>query len=170
MNSWPAQMSSHASVRTQSPSWNSVVTEIIPRLYISDLCSAENPVILTSLGITHVLSTMPGFIAIPPQLSLRHAQIPLDDFPFAELVEHLPKATSFLGEALRDPDARVLVHCVEGISRSVSVVCAFLMHLYGWAPMQAVQYVKSKHAKAEPNFGFVSQLHEYAEVIRLTRR
>jgi len=170
MNSWPANISSATPVRTQSPSRNPLVTEIIPRLYISDLYSAENPAILTSLGITHVLSAMPGYIAIPPHLSLRHAQIPLDDLPFAELVEHLPKSTSFLREALRDPGSRVLVHCVEGISRSVSVVCAFLIYSYAWTPMQAVQYVKSKRVRADPNFGFVSQLHEYAEVIRQSRR
>jgi atypical dual specificity phosphatase len=163
MSTWPTPTAQ------QSPAWNALVTEIIPRLYISDLYSAEDPALLSALGITHVLSTMPGYIAIPAHLALRHAQIPLDDLPFSELVAHLPKSTAFLRDALRDPNARVLVHCVEGVSRSVSVVCAFLMYAYGWAPMQAVQYVKSKRVRAEPNFGFVSQLHEYAELIRQAR-
>lgn len=159
MQSWP----------TPAPSISrgpSRATQIIPRLYISDLCVAENAAALSSLKITHVLSAMRGFVAIPPELSIRHAQIPLDDFPFAELVEHLPTTTAFLYDALRDPEARVLVHCAEGISRSVSVVAAFLMAQYSWTPTQAIQYIKSKRRIADPNFGFVSQLHEYGDAIR----
>jgi len=60
----------------------------------------------------------------------------------------------------------VLVHCVQGISRSASVVCAFLMALYGWAPGKAVTFVKTKRRITEPNFGFVAQLHEYEKTLQ----
>jgi len=89
--------------------------------------------------------------------------VKLEDFPFAELAAHLPSTTAFIRDALRSsPEARVLVHCAEGISRSVSVVAAFLMAQYGWSPDDAVAYVKSKRIVANPNVGFVQQLHEYA--------
>lgn len=167
MQQWPSPNNSPA---TPSSPRTSRATEIIPRLYVSDLCIAENPSALSSLGITHILSTMRGFVAVPPELRIHRAQIPLDDFPFAELAAHLPTSTSFIHAALRDPNARVLVHCVEGISRSVSVVSAFLMALYGWTPPQAIQFVKSRRRIAEPNPGFVSQLHEYAGVLRQSSR
>lgn len=140
------------------------ITEIIPRLYMSDLSCAENPALLAALGITHVLSAMRGAVAVPP--SVQQKQIPLEDHPFAELAAHLPGATSFVRDALRDGDARVLVHCAQGVSRSASVVSAFLIAQYGWTPQQAVQYVKEKRAAAEPNFGFVAQLQEYADSIK----
>ncbi|KII88276.1 hypothetical protein PLICRDRAFT_111351 [Plicaturopsis crispa FD-325 SS-3] len=146
---------------------NPAASEIIPRLYISDLSIAEDASHLASLGITHVLSAMRGTVAVPSaELRLRCTQVPLEDFPFAELADHLPGTTAFLRDALRDPNARVLVHCAQGISRSASVVAAFLIASYGWTPPQAIQYVKSKRRIAEPNFGFVSQLHEYAAKIR----
>ncbi|EAU80685.2 dual specificity protein phosphatase 13 [Coprinopsis cinerea okayama7 len=143
------------------------VSEIIPRLYISDLAFAENPSALSSYRITHVLSTLPDTIFCPPPtlLPLQPArlQIRVDDLPFAELAAHLPTTTAFIRDALaHNPEARVLVHCVEGISRSVSVVAAYLMAQYGWTPVEAVQFVKSKRVVADPNFGFVQQLHEYA--------
>jgi protein-tyrosine phosphatase len=148
-------------------------TEIIPHLYLSDLADAENPTLLASLGITHVFSAMPGFVNIPthtthtriPKPILR-AQIPIEDNPFAELAAHLPSSTAFIREALRDPEANVLVHCVQGISRSASVVCAFLMAFYGWPPTKAVAFVKTKRWIAEPNFGFVTQLHEYEKTLQ----
>lgn len=141
-------------------------SEILPRLFVSDLAFAENPASLASLGVTHVLSAMCGHVAIPHNPHLQHVQCDLEDLPFAELVDKLPGTTKFLRDALRDPNARVLVHCVEGVSRSTSVVCAFLIAEYGYTTERAIQYVKSKRRSAEPNFGFVQQLREYANKLQ----
>ena len=145
------------------------VTEIIPRLYISDLSFAENPACLSSHRITHVLSTLPDAIYIPPATLLHphpppvRLQVRVEDFPFAELAAHLPQTSAWIDDALsRDPNSRVLVHCVEGISRSVSVVAAYLIAHLGWTPNEALKFIKNKRRVAEPNFGFVQQLHEYA--------
>jgi atypical dual specificity phosphatase len=90
-------------------------------------------------------------------------QVRIEDLPFAELAGHLPGTTAFIRDALNsNPEARILVHCAEGISRSVSVVAAFLIAQYNWTPLEAVHYIKSKRRVANPNFGFVQQLHEYA--------
>jgi atypical dual specificity phosphatase len=139
-------------------------SEILPRLYISDLSFAENPASLSSYGITHVLSTLPDNIYHPPMHPPPvRLQINVEDFPFAELAAHLPTTTAWIRDAIKSsPDARVLVHCGEGISRSVSVVAAFLIATYDWTPVEALQYIKSKRRVANPNFGFVQQLGEYA--------
>lgn len=141
-------------------------TEVIPRLYLSDISAAESSSTLRALGITHIVSAMFGLVALPHGVPVQQLQIPLQDNPFAELAEHLPRSTAFIADALRDPHARVLVHCVQGISRSTSVVCAYLIAHYGWTPAQAVHYVKSKRSLADPNPGFVSQLGEYAASLR----
>jgi len=142
------------------------VSEIIPRLFISDLSFAENPACLIQYKITHILSTLPEKVYQPPVSILPvqpvRMQIRVEDFPFAELAAYLPTTTAWINDALsRDPNSRVLVHCVEGISRSTSVVAAFLMAQYSWSPQEAVQYIKSKRRVADPNFGFIQQLHEY---------
>ncbi|GBE81819.1 phosphatases II [Sparassis crispa] len=145
-------------------------TEILPRLFISDLGAAESATTLTSLGITHVVSAMCGRVLVPSGMPLKHLQLPIHDNPFAELAQLLPAATSFVSDALRDPNARVLVHCVQGVSRSSSVVCAFLIAHYGWSPDRALQFVRSKWSRADPNPGFVGQLSEYAESLRAPAR
>ncbi|KAF8065355.1 protein-tyrosine phosphatase-like protein [Lyophyllum atratum] len=184
-NQWPASSSSSSSSR---PSISPVVpptypspqnyqhhrtprgaSEIIPRLYISDLAFAENPASLASHGITHIISAISSSVLLPPASVLhpypppRHLHVKVEDFPFAELAAHLPTTTAWIREAYRGtPNARVLVHCAEGVSRSVSVVAAFLIAQYGWTPAEAVQFIKSKRRVADPNFGFVQQLGEYA--------
>ncbi|KIK51375.1 hypothetical protein GYMLUDRAFT_143131, partial [Collybiopsis luxurians FD-317 M1] len=143
-------------------------SEIVSRVYISDLSFAENPSLLASYRITHILSILPETVCIPPNIhsiigyTPIHLQLPIEDFPFAELAAHLPTTTAFIRDALRgNPEARVLIHCAEGISRSVSVVAAFLMAQYGWTPKEAVGYIKQKRSIANPNFGFIKQLYEY---------
>ncbi|KAI0039106.1 phosphatases II [Auriscalpium vulgare] len=143
---------------------SALLSEILPRLYISDVCAAEDPVRLAEFGITHVLSTMPGTVRIPP--GLRGAQVALQDTPFEELAEHLPHTSQWIHDALRDPKARVLVHCALGSSRSVSVVCAYLIAHHGFTPGQAVEYIKERRWVANPNRGFVDQLHEYWRSLR----
>lgn len=147
-------------------------SEILPQLFISDLSFAENPACLASYSITHILSTLPDNILVPSESQLypppRRLQIRVEDSPFAELAAHLPTTTAWIRDAFRaNPNARVLVHCVEGISRSVSVVAAFLIAQYGWTPVEAVQYIKSKRRVADPNFGFVQQLGEYRRSLGL---
>lgn len=140
------------------------VSEIVPRVFISDLSFAEDVDSLASYGITHILSVLPERISIPSRYPQhQRLQIKVEDFPFAELAAHLPTTTKWIWDALRSsPEARVLVHCAEGISRSVSVVAAFLMAQHGWTPLEAVRYIQSRRTVANPNFGFVNQLHEYA--------
>ncbi|KZT09688.1 phosphatases II [Laetiporus sulphureus 93-53] len=141
-------------------------TEIVPRLYISDLASAESAASLRAHGITHVLSAMCGRVILPPDVPIKQLQLPLQDSPFAELAEFLPTSTAFVANALRDPNARVLVHCVQGVSRSSSVVCAYLIAEYGWTPDRALQFLLSKYSQAEPNPGFIMQLNEYARSLQ----
>ena len=138
------------------------ISEILPRLYISDLQTAEDAPLLASLGITHVLSAMPGHVALPPSVTAHAVQVPLHDAPFAELAAHLPRTTRYISRALdSSPDARVLVHCAMGTSRSVAVVCGYLIATHGLHPSQALEFIRARRAAAAPNRGFIDQLHEY---------
>jgi protein-tyrosine phosphatase len=109
---------------------------------------------------------MSGTVHIPATLPIRKLQIPLLDTPFAELAAFLPNTTEFLTDALRDKNAKVLVHCVKGVSRSASVISGYLIAMYGWTTDQAVNYVQSKRMNAQPNRGFISQLDEYARSLK----
>lgn len=53
---------------------------------------------------------------------------------------------------------KVVVNCYAGISRSSSIVIAYIMYKYKLTLQEAYQYVKSKRAIVEPNSGFMKQL------------
>jgi hypothetical protein len=57
-------------------------------------------------------------------------------------------------------DAAVLVHCVAGVSRSASVVCAHLMRSCSMSLLQAISAVRAARPVAMPNAGFWRTLWE----------
>ena len=80
---------------------------------------------LTDKKITHILSVCNEPIpAEDPRSGIRHMRIPVEDVDYADLLIHLPSAVRFIDQALRDGGV-VLVHCVQGLSRSATVVAAY---------------------------------------------
>ncbi|EDV18649.1 uncharacterized protein TRIADDRAFT_9723, partial [Trichoplax adhaerens] len=55
----------------------------------------------------------------------------------------------------------VLVHCVCGVSRSVTVVAAYLMAISNMSWRQSLNAVKASRTQANPNSGFRRQLMKF---------
>jgi hypothetical protein len=70
----------------------------------------------------------------------------------------------FLDEA-RENKCGVLVHCLAGISRSVTVTCAYLMQKLHISLNQAYDHVKQCKPNVSPNFNFLGQLLEFEKSI-----
>jgi hypothetical protein len=66
-------------------------------------------------------------------------------------------------ESARCSGGRVLVHCQAGVSRSPTIVLAYLMARYNWPMMTAFCYVKSRRHIIAPNFNFMGQLMEFEQ-------
>jgi dual specificity phosphatase 12 len=59
------------------------------------------------LSITHIVSVCPEY----PSTGLQHLSVPVRDTEYDDLLVHLPKACTFIEDALSE-DGRVLVQCV----------------------------------------------------------
>jgi protein-tyrosine phosphatase len=71
--------------------------------------------------------------------------------------ESLDAALDFVREALETGHG-VLVHCEQGVSRSVSVVCAYLVLREGFNFEDALDLVRKTRQQARPNLNFATQL------------
>jgi protein-tyrosine phosphatase len=54
--------------------------------------------------------------------------------------------------------ATVLVHCAAGVSRSPTLVAAYLMLERGYSATEALDFVGKRRTGISPNTGFVEQL------------
>jgi len=137
---------------------------IIPRLYLANLFTAQDEKQLSALGITHVLSVLEDPPVLPRSMPhLKTLHIPVADSPNADLLRHLDETTAFIKSALAESgENKVLVHCLVGMSRSATVVCAYLVATTSMRPTDAIGFVSSKRVVVSPNPGFRRQLEKYS--------
>ncbi|MCJ1467934.1 hypothetical protein MMC07_006559 [Pseudocyphellaria aurata] len=87
-------------------------------------------------------------------------ELKVQDLAHADLLQHLPATCQFIAEA-RAAGGTVLVHCLAGVSRSTTVVVAYLMKSEGLTRDAALQSVQEARDCACPNQGFMVQLQRW---------
>lgn len=70
----------------------------------------------------------------------------------------LLKVVSYIDNALSNNES-VFVHCGVGMSRSATVVIAYIMYKYKWSYEDAFLFVKDKRSIIQPNVNFEMQLN-----------
>ncbi|KAF6745438.1 dual specificity protein phosphatase 12 [Ephemerocybe angulata] len=134
--------------------------EILPGLWLGDFPSALDTETLKEKGIRSVLSAMRGRVTVH-ETFIRH-QISLDDDPDADILVHFPPSIAFIGSELAKGRG-VLVHCQAGISRSATIVAAYLMKTRNLNPQAALKMVRDTRPIISPNSGFLEQLEVFYE-------
>ncbi|TFK43706.1 protein-tyrosine phosphatase-like protein [Crucibulum laeve] len=138
--------------------WRNLDAVIENRLYLGNIQAARSTRSLTERRITHILSVCTDQIpAELPESGMTHLRIPVEDVDYADLLIHLPRACQFIDEALRNGGV-VLVHCVQGISRSAAVAAAYIMWSRRVTPTQALERIRAVRDQIWPNAGFQEQL------------
>uniref|UniRef100_F6HRF2 Protein-tyrosine-phosphatase MKP1 n=1 Tax=Vitis vinifera TaxID=29760 RepID=F6HRF2_VITVI len=132
-------------------------SRIADHIYLGSDAVAKNRETLRQNGITHVLNCV-GFVC--PEYfksDLVYKTLWLQDSPSEDITSILYDVFDYF-EDVREQGGRVLVHCCQGVSRSNSLVIAYLMWREGQSFEDAFQYVKAARGVTNPNMGFACQL------------
>lgn len=132
--------------------------EIIPHLYLGSKSDSTDRKCLETYQIKFILNVthdLPNHFEEDGELS--YLKLPVEDNWEGDLVKLFPKAFAFIEKAI-DCRKNVLVHCVGGVSRSSTVVIAYLMLKHGYSLNDAFDHVKAKKSNISPNFNFMQQL------------
>lgn len=62
------------------------------------------------------------------------------------------------------------VHCYAGMSRSTTIVIAYLMKTFRWGYDATLHFVRFKRSIANPNEGFAAQLRNYEKTLGIVPR
>ena len=139
------------------------LSEIIPNfLYLSSYNAAKNKELIDKNNITNIINCAADFcnneFANDPKLNylsfyLKDHVMENIECVFYECIEYI--------ESVKEKGGRVLVHCIQGISRSVSIVMAYLIFKKKYTYDKAFTLVQSKREISSPNFGFSIQLQNF---------
>lgn len=113
--------------------------------------------VLRNLNIVQILSV--GF-DYPISETIPCKFIPACDDPSENIYLNFDDTFNCIDGILRE-NGNIYVHCIAGISRSTTVVVAYLMKKNQWTFSDALGLVQSRRAIADPNIGFIEQLRLY---------
>ncbi|XP_055902789.1 dual specificity protein phosphatase Mpk3 [Eupeodes corollae] len=153
---------------TTHHNFNEAPVEIVPGLFLGNASHSGDSRALQKYNIKYVLNVTPDLPNVfEASGGIQYLQIPITDHYSQDLAMHFPAAIQFIEEA-RSKNAAVLVHCLAGVSRSVTVTLAYLMHTRALCLNEAFTLVRDRKPDVSPNFHFMEQLHSFERELRLS--
>ncbi|KAF9141511.1 tyrosine/serine/threonine protein phosphatase pps1 [Linnemannia schmuckeri] len=155
-------------------------SRILPFLYLGNLAHASNPGLLRSLGIQYVLSVGEeahglnvhmGEVQGGGEVKSTQFMVKLVDDMFDNGVDplwrHIENSVAFVDEA-RKNNTRVLIHCRVGVSRSATIVIAYLMAHYNLSLVDAYLMVRARRLSViiQPNLLFMYELLQWEQRLK----
>ena len=142
--------------------YSAASSEVTPTLFLGGRPNQGSVAELSASNITHVVSCMQErhrsqvyFL----QSDFEHLFLAANDEMQEDLADTFQKFFDHTDDVwANNPAAKIFVHCEAGVSRSASLVIAFLMKSEGLSFMDAFELVRSKRFQVLPNIGFASQL------------
>ena len=134
-------------------------SQITENIFISDLASSLNKEKLKENGITDILCAVLGFEPAYPD-DFNYMNIHVRDVDNEDLFYYFDECSDYINSVI-EKGGKILVHCSYGVSRSASLVIAYLIKYQKMSYEDAYKLVKEKRNIIEPNDGFKKQLQKY---------
>jgi len=159
--------------------YGSIVSTIIEdRLYLSGGDAALSEALMVDLlNITHIVNASNGAVENKFSDTISYISINIEDSEAGEddIFNYFDLVRDFLDEPeTPDPTSptnttpfvpgsskRILFHCVQGVSRSATLLIAYLMKSDGMTLREAFDLTKSRRSKVRPNGDFAEALIKY---------
>lgn len=146
-----------------------ILCEVIPGLWLGSRDAGCQLGLLRSMGITACVNCTDEAHLHPTHLKYYHVEVV--DSPSVDIVQYVANGVfPWVGKQLAsDSRSAVLVYCHRGVSRSVTIILALLLHLRPtWTLLQCWHHVKRVRPSMRPNPGFLAQLVAYERSLRGT--
>ena len=147
---------------------NTDVSKITDAIYVGNMSTGTNLAFLKRLGVTHVVSALSCFDPPHPN-EFKYLHICCHDWEFEPISLRFNESNVFIQNAI-DQGGKVYIHCMSGISRSVTLVMAYLVTWFALEKndrsiTDILEHVRERRLLANPNSGFITQLEAYQKQI-----
>ena len=142
-------------------------TQIIENLWVGDIRSPCNKHSLKENNIDMIVSAVYGATAHHP-FEFTYERANLRDVSDENILDEIDRLLPEIRAELVNGQG-VLVHCMQGASRSVTIVAAYLIKYYNMSAEEALTFMKRKRSCVNPNRGYREQLNLYENRMMLER-
>ena len=138
------------------------LSQVTENLYLGNIKDAQSAAKLKSLGITKVLSIINESQLLKYSDNIEHKLINVADIPRQNIIQYFGECLMFID----DNNKKVLVHCYAGVSRSATIVIAYIMWKNQLDYAEASKYLERIRPIIFPNYGFVRQLEIFDKLLK----
>mmetsp|Transcript_6927 Transcript_6927/g.7597 ORF Transcript_6927/g.7597 Transcript_6927/m.7597 type:complete len:170 (-) Transcript_6927:123-632(-) len=133
-------------------------TKIREGLFLGDSIHGSSPDILTSLNITSIINiSQESYEDRLSDIKVTVRHINIQDHPKEKIEDYFSETTAIIKKSL-DEGSNILVHCGQGVSRSTTIVLAYLLTQEKMTFRDAAIDVRSKRPMVNPNNAFMRKL------------
>ena len=137
------------------------INKINDKIYLGGIDGAREIKYLKQEGITHILSLAGKIFSINYEKGTFITKIiEIMDFTNENIFKYFKECIKFI-----ENSKKIYIHCMAGVSRSASIVIAYLMYKEHKKYFQIYSEVKKKRNIIKPNFGFVFQLKYFENLL-----
>lgn len=144
------------------------VSEINSYLFLSGVINEKKCAALQKLGVTLVIDASNRRVKLTEKNNLEVMSVDIGDHTGAKISRFFHMVADKIAEN-RKKEGKTVVHCMAGVSRSSTLVIAYLMREENLSLNEAFNLVKQKRPIANPNDGFWHQLEEFEQQLVLAR-
>jgi protein-tyrosine phosphatase len=137
------------------------LSQITPNLYLSGQTVIENKDLHDSFGIKSIVNAtqeLDNVFEKDPEYTYFRAT--LRDVPEQQISSYFMPVIEFIDTEITKGKS-VLVHCAAGVSRSASLIIAYIMKSRKLSLKEAFTYVNDRRPIIDPNIGFFKQLSDF---------
>lgn len=152
-----------------SESAEAEISQVLPGLYVGSGIAAQS-LDSSALGISEKISHVLNCSKSPnaPDAHRKYLRLNLSDSSadLHRMGEAIRQGVSFIHDAMQKGGGAVLVHCNRGISRSCTLVMAYLIWSKGQTADDAFVQLRKARPICDPNLGFRCVLKEWEEQVQ----
>ncbi|GAB1597750.1 dual specificity protein phosphatase 22-like [Argonauta hians] len=136
------------------------MSKILDGVYVGNFHDSKEEKTQKENNVTHILAVHDN--AKPLLSDKTYLCILASDNPQQCLTQHFEESIEFIHKA-RLEGGGVLIHCLSGVSRSVTLTTAYIMTITSLGWRESLNAIKGARNCANPNYGFQKQLREYED-------
>tara|TARA_B100001094_G_C18163226_1_gene790555 strand:+ start:1606 stop:2157 length:552 start_codon:yes stop_codon:yes gene_type:complete len=147
---------------------NDSMNEIIDGIYIGDIYAASDFNNLKNNNIKSIVCCVVGIDDLYPK-NINYLNLDLIDNCDENITRVFEDSNKFIEKNVKN-NKKILIHCIAGVSRSVTLLVCYLIKNYDYTPEKALQIIREKRNIANPNENFMKQLHKYYTDLEINKK